>query len=46
MKIRFYTIEKLQTLTQYNKDLEKGDTEIEAGEFITATDLKREANNW
>lgn len=46
MQISFQTIEKPQTLTQYNKDLEKGDKEIEAGEFTAATDLKAAANKW
>ncbi len=46
MQIGFQTMEKPQTLTQYNKDLEKGDAEIEGGEFITATDLKAEVGKW
>ena len=46
MQIGFHTTEKPQTIAQYNKDLEKGDTEIENGEFITVTDLKAEANKW
>lgn len=46
MHIGFHTTEKPQTLAQYKKDLEKGDVEIEHGEFTTATDLKVEANKW
>jgi len=46
MNIGFHTIEKPQTIAQYNKDLEKGDAEIERGEFTTATDLKAEAGKW
>jgi hypothetical protein len=46
MQIGFQTAEKPQTIAQYNKDLEKGDTEIENGEFTTATDLKAEAGKW
>ena len=46
MKIRFYITEKPQTTVEYNKDLEKGEAEIKAGEFITATDLKFEAEKW
>jgi hypothetical protein len=46
MHIGFQTIEKPKTLAQYNKDLEKGDAEIERGEFTTAADLKTEADKW
>ena len=46
MQIGFQTTEKPQTIAQYNKDLEKGNAEIENGEFTTATDLKAEANKW
>jgi hypothetical protein len=46
MQIGFQTTEKPQTIEQYNKDLEKGDCEIEDGKFITATDLKAEVNKW
>jgi hypothetical protein len=38
--------EKPQTIAQYNDDLEKGDMEIENGEFTTAADLKKEADKW
>ena len=38
--------EKPQTLAQYNKDLEKGDAEIEQGKFTTTEDLKTEASKW
>ncbi len=46
MQIGFQTTEKARTIAQYNKDLEKGNTEIEDGEFTTTTDLKAEANKW
>lgn len=46
MNIGFQTTEKPQTHLQYNKDLEKGNAEIERGEFTTATDLKAEASQW
>jgi len=42
MGISFQTIEKRQTLEEYNQDLEAGDAEIGQGEYITATDLKAE----
>lgn len=46
MNIGFQTTEKPQTRAQYNKDLEKGNAEIERGEFTTAADLKAEASKW
>ena len=46
MQIRFHTTEKPQTIAQYNKDLEKGNAEIEAGEFTTVNNLKSEASKW
>jgi len=46
MNIGFQTTEKPQTYIQYNKDLEKGNNEIERGDFTTATDLKAEASKW
>lgn len=46
MHIGFQTTEKPQTLAQYNKDLEKGDAEIERGEYTIAADLKAEASKW
>jgi len=48
MGISFQTVEKRQTIAEYNQDLEEGDAEIERGEYITATDLKpksRSGNN-
>jgi hypothetical protein len=46
MKIGFHTSEKPQTIAQYNSDLEKGEAEIEKGEFTTAEALKAEAKKW
>ncbi|WP_262250387.1 hypothetical protein [Parapedobacter soli] len=46
MGINFQTVEKRQTIAEYNQDLEAGDSEIERGEYITATDLKAEIKKW
>lgn len=46
MGINFQTVEKRQTLEEYNQDLEAGDAEIERGEYTTATDLKAEIKKW
>lgn len=46
MGISFHSAEKSQSLEEYNKDLEEGNAEIERGDFITATDLKKEAGKW
>lgn len=46
MGIAFKTSEKPQTLDEYNEDLEAGNAEIERGDFINATDLKKEASKW
>jgi hypothetical protein len=46
MHIGFHTIEKPQTFAEYNEDLEKGNAEIENGNFTTAEDLKAEAAKW
>lgn len=41
-----YSIDKPQTLEQYNADLEEGNAEIEKGNFISADQLKIEASKW
>jgi hypothetical protein len=46
MGIGFHTTEKPQTADEYNQDLEAGNAEIEQGDFITASDLKKEAGKW
>ena len=46
MHIGFQTTEKPQTLAQYNRDLEKGNAEVDLGEFTIAEDLKAEAGTW
>ncbi|HVS91990.1 MAG TPA: hypothetical protein VHE59_08175 [Mucilaginibacter sp.] len=46
MRIEFQATETPQTIEQYNQDLKKGDAEIEAGKFTTATNLKAEAAKW
>jgi hypothetical protein len=46
MQIGFHTSEKSQTIGEYNRDLEKGDKEIDRGEFTNASDLKKEADKW
>ena len=45
-ELKFDVIEKPQTIDEYNEDLEKGKAEIEAGNFITAEDLKIEMSTW
>ena len=44
--VKFKTSEKPQTSEEYNEDIEAGNAEIEAGDFISAEDLKREAAKW
>ena len=46
MGIDFQTTEKPQTVDEYNQDLEAGNAEIEKGDFITASDLKKETDKW
>ncbi|HUN01256.1 MAG TPA: hypothetical protein PLS00_00260 [Niabella sp.] len=46
MGIGFHTKEKPQTLDEYNEDLERGDAEIDKGNFTTAEDLKSEVQQW
>jgi hypothetical protein len=46
MDISFETVEKPQSLDEYNLDLEEGDKEVERGEFVSASDLKAEAKRW
>ena len=46
MGIGFHTTEHSQSIEEYNKDLEIGNSEIEAGDFITATNLKQETGKW
>ncbi|KIA94280.1 hypothetical protein OC25_10145 [Pedobacter kyungheensis] len=41
-----YSIDKPQTLEQYNADLDEGNAEIEKGNFISADQLKTEAGKW
>ncbi|MBO9618387.1 MAG: hypothetical protein J7539_05055 [Niabella sp.] len=43
MGIGYKAKETPQTLEEYNDDLEAGNDEIEQGHFITATDLKKQA---
>lgn len=44
--IGFRITEKLQTLEEYNKDLEEGDMEIEKGNFMINAQLKKEIKSW
>jgi len=44
--IQFKTIEKRQTLEQYNKELEESDAEIDNGNYITMEDLLKETEKW
>lgn len=46
MNISYSTIEKRQTLEEYNQEIEEADAEIERGEFTTAENLKKEAAAW
>ncbi|GAC1449931.1 MAG: hypothetical protein NVSMB7_12050 [Chitinophagaceae bacterium] len=46
MGIGFHTTEKPQTIDEYNQDLEAGDAEIDRGDFIRASSLKKEAGKW
>ena len=46
MHIGFQTKEKLQTLEEYNEDLDAGEAEIARGEFLTVDQLKAEADKW
>ena len=46
MEIKYEELEKPQSVDEYNDDLLAGDTEIERGDFKTATDLKIEARKW
>ena len=46
MGIGFHTTEPPQTIEEYNQDLEIGNSEIEAGDFIMASNLKQEARKW
>ncbi|MGV3764421.1 hypothetical protein [Parapedobacter sp.] len=46
MGINFQTVEKRQTIAEYNQDLEAGDAEIEQGKYITGIDLKAEIKKW
>lgn len=45
-RISFHTTEHPQTVEEYNKDLKIGNSEIDAGDFITAYNLKQEAEKW
>jgi len=44
--IQFRTIEKRQTLEQYNRELEESDAEIDNGNYITIEDLLKETEKW
>jgi hypothetical protein len=46
MGIGYHTAEKLQTIDEYNDDLESGNAEIEKGNFVTNDQLKKEINSW
>lgn len=35
-----------QTIDEYNRELEEANERIENGEFITAEQLKKDAQNW
>lgn len=46
MGIGYRTVEKPQTLEEYNNDIEAGDAEIENGSFMTNDQLKKEIKSW
>jgi hypothetical protein len=46
MGIGYHTVEKPQTLDEYNNDLEAGNAEIEKGNFVTNDQLKKEIKSW
>lgn len=46
MGIGYHTVEKPQTLDEYNNDLESGNAEIEKGNFITNDQLKKDMKSW
>ena len=46
MDIKFKTVEKPQSLEEYNLDLDEGNAEIEDGKFISVETLKAEAKKW
>jgi len=46
MEIGFHEAERPQTIEEYNKEIEEADAEIERGNYITAEDLKIEAQKW
>lgn len=46
MGIGFQTRETPQTIDEYNEDLERGDAEIDKGNFTTMDDLLKEIDKW
>lgn len=46
MDIKFKTVEKPQSLEEYNLDLDEGNAEIEDGKLISVEALKAEAKKW
>jgi len=46
MGIGFHATEPRQTIAEYNDELESANSRIEAGNFITAEDLKIESRKW
>ncbi|MFS2187955.1 hypothetical protein ACCC92_14855 [Mucilaginibacter sp. Mucisp84] len=46
MEIKFQLNEEPQSIIAYNEDLEAGNDDIEQMRFISAEDLKMEAQKW
>ncbi len=46
LNIQFKTLEKKQSIGQYNKELEENDAEIENGTFITMKNLLSDMEKW
>ena len=46
MEIGFQTIDRPQTVEEYNQELEEGEAEILKGNFITNEQLRKEIAKW
>ena len=46
MGIGFQTIDRPQTLDEYNRELEEGEAEILKGNYITYEQLRKEIAKW
>lgn len=46
MGIAFKTVEKAQTIEEYNNELQEEEIEIEKGNFTSNEELKKESKSW